>query len=380
MDQSGSNGEGLIQAQRLSSGFVILEAYREFKEGVDSMKMLEQRPGPPQLHWWGKTGALVDISNGIMKDSRVFRIDSDDWIEKYNKEGGANTVKDQALQRLKREGWHSVRPALATTVRAWIMCGFMAITITKRATVAMEYYSRVIDILEWGRRTWANVPKIDRGVIFELSFIRGAKRLRLNALHEILASKVKDSHYIRENLVEWCRDLIAETDANPPAQGTEIDPSTILAFWVYPKGDALAILGWHHMQLGLAAEDAEDANAKFTESARYYIKAAHTFPEDDEKRPYYLKVAIEAYWFQNKPLDDVLLLTAGISHCFPKVLGLWEHSATMKEMAQNVVQAFEFAFICREAIDKGEISMKDIVKPKSLKRTDRWATPAVKYV
>jgi hypothetical protein len=31
--------------------------------------------------------ALADISNGLMRDPRVFHLDCSDWFEKYNKQG-----------------------------------------------------------------------------------------------------------------------------------------------------------------------------------------------------------------------------------------------------------------------------------------------------
>ena len=52
--------------------------------------------------------------------------------------------------------------------------------------VGSEFYRHILEILEWGRRIWSDVSKEDRGVIFELSFVRGVKRLYLTALHEVI--------------------------------------------------------------------------------------------------------------------------------------------------------------------------------------------------
>jgi len=57
----------------------------------------------------------------------------------------------------------------------------------ERQLVALEYYSRALEVLEWGLRKWENVPTTDRGAIFEMTFIRGVKRLRLIALQEVRA-------------------------------------------------------------------------------------------------------------------------------------------------------------------------------------------------
>jgi stress-induced-phosphoprotein 1 len=90
------------------------------------------------------------LTNGIMRDERVFHIDSNDWVSQYNLQSafsfvcvlrfgvlddgyfavrfeatrvqawiddGADKVKYEAQMRLRAKGWSDVRPALATTVR-----------------------------------------------------------------------------------------------------------------------------------------------------------------------------------------------------------------------------------------------------------------------
>ena len=48
-------------------------------------------------------------------------------------------------------------------------------------------------------------------------------------------------------------------------------------------------------------------------SAKYCcIQAADKFLEDDEERLTYLKVVLEAYWFQGRPLKNVLPLIVRI--------------------------------------------------------------------
>lgn len=49
----------------------------------------------------------------------------------------------------------------------------------------MEYYSRITDVLEWGARIWANVDVVERGVVFEKTFIRGVNRMKLSAMYTV---------------------------------------------------------------------------------------------------------------------------------------------------------------------------------------------------
>ncbi|KAF8958005.1 hypothetical protein BDZ97DRAFT_1906614 [Flammula alnicola] len=337
------------------------------------------------------SSALVDLTNGLMRDPRAFNFDSTDWIDRYNKQvifeaevfkawvhGGAKTVKQEALQRLKREGWDPVRNALATTVRAWLMCGFLAAS-TGRRLVAMEYYSRAIDVLDWGRQVWQNVSVEDRGVIFEKTFVRGAKRLRLSAMYECLASKMNDLPFTMEEVADLSRDLIAETEANLPNPDDQFDVGFLASFWMYPKGEALSILGWYHMQLGLAADNAEDANTEFAESAKYYIQAAESYPMDEESVLIFFKVALEAYWFQpeGKKLKDMLPLVMRIRMLLPKVMRFWEKSASSNIRDLQIQQALSFATDCEKAMKEGKISLDDVVKPKSIKRQDKWGKEVI---
>jgi hypothetical protein len=46
----------------------------------------------------------------------------------------------------------------------------------------IQHFKRVLDLLEWGRAIWKDVPKNDRGVIFEDSFVTGVRALYLKML------------------------------------------------------------------------------------------------------------------------------------------------------------------------------------------------------
>jgi hypothetical protein len=51
--------------------------------------------------------------------------------------------------------------------------------------VEVEFLSRALEVLEWGRTAWKKVPVKDRGVIFEDTFIQGLRAMHLNALREV---------------------------------------------------------------------------------------------------------------------------------------------------------------------------------------------------
>jgi len=64
------------------------------------------------------------------------------------------------------------------------MVGFLAAG-THQPLVALEYFTRAVEVLDWGSREWKDVSKDDRGAIFEWTFIRGVKRHWLTTMHQV---------------------------------------------------------------------------------------------------------------------------------------------------------------------------------------------------
>lgn len=65
------------------------------------------------------------------------------------------------------------------------MRGFLEAGLRGAFGVKVEFLSRAIEVLEWGRTAWKNVPVDDRGVIFEDTFIHGLRAMHLEALMEV---------------------------------------------------------------------------------------------------------------------------------------------------------------------------------------------------
>ncbi len=45
----------------------------------------------------------------------------------------------------------------------------------------MQYYNSIVEVLEWGASTWHDVPNSERGYIFQKTFVRAIKRIRMAA-------------------------------------------------------------------------------------------------------------------------------------------------------------------------------------------------------
>lgn len=57
--------------------------------------------------------------------------------------------------------------------------------LKRQHELAVERYDKALAILKWGREQWKDVPKEDRGTVFEDSFVRGVRDMRLEAYMEV---------------------------------------------------------------------------------------------------------------------------------------------------------------------------------------------------
>lgn len=51
--------------------------------------------------------------------------------------------------------------------------------------MGLECYNEAIEVLEWGRQVWRNVPDSKRGEIFHETFLRKAKCLRMQCYIDV---------------------------------------------------------------------------------------------------------------------------------------------------------------------------------------------------
>lgn len=65
------------------------------------------------------------------------------------------------------------------------MKGFLEGGLTGRFDSAVEFYSRAIEVLNWGRTTWRDIPSEKRGVVFENTFLRALRSLYLEAYMQV---------------------------------------------------------------------------------------------------------------------------------------------------------------------------------------------------
>jgi len=328
----------------------------------------------------GKLDGLSGLTNGIIRDERVFHIDDPNWFTMYNDQvvfeaqsknvwvdSKPDVVMIEAQERLRQQGWDKLRPALSTTVRAWIMRGFLEGGLRNAKAVEVEFLGYALEVLDWGRRAWKNVPKDDRGVIFEKTFIRGVKCLHINALMQAYAQDPgPDSKYPLEDLLEEADDILREMREDPrPTGGDPHDPGFISSFYVYPAAHATSMKAYYHAQMAPQCHpDTDAATEHLRKSGNYYIEAADMYPEDDEKHAYFLNCGVQNLFRCGTPLRETLAILKRIRLAIPKMQRIWGSSAMSKEgRDEGLRYALVMETKALDQIKRGVLTLDYLGKP-----------------
>lgn len=127
-------------------------------------------------------------------------------------------------------------------------------TFKEEHAVAYEFLTRAVEVIEWGRAVWKNVPEEDRGATFALSFLRAVRTLRMDIsfnvsmlvvihthiliilLTQLLGLQPNNTFVSLDALLDEAEDIIDEVKANPPDPG--MDPGFYLSFWDYVEAEA----------------------------------------------------------------------------------------------------------------------------------------------
>ena len=119
------------------------------------------------------------------------------------------------------------------------------------------------------------------------------------------------------------------------------------------------------MQSAFETEGNDTSIKFFEEAAVYYTKAAETFLKDDENYAYFLKIALEAYWWLDSPLNITLPMAERIREALPEIKKIWEFSASSTKYNVTLRQALVF-----EAISEGTVILETIVRPEDMVNTN----------
>lgn len=125
----------------------------------------------------------------------------------------------------------------------------------------------------------------------------------------------------------------------------------------------LRVLGWCSMQSAFEAEDDETSMKYFAEAAERYIAAAELFMKDDENYAYFLKIVLEAHWWQNSPLRVTPHLVNQNREALPDINKIWEHSMFSKRLSKTLQQAFDFEKEYQKRVLEGAMTLDSSARP-----------------
>lgn len=69
----------------------------------------------------------------------------------------------------------------------WVMRGFITSGLLQDSLATESLYRDTLDFLKEGQKIWGNVPRSDRGTVFDDTFVRGIRVLHLEAFTKVRA-------------------------------------------------------------------------------------------------------------------------------------------------------------------------------------------------
>ncbi|VDB94318.1 unnamed protein product [Peniophora sp. CBMAI 1063] len=332
----------LLQRGITTSSAYALVSARQTVSRVIALLALARAQGPNK--GIGATGVVSLLSNAILAEPRSlflsykdilpnleFQMKMELNIGRTPKELVEVKAFGNGIRALHAEGGHDLsRKAFALGVRAGIIDAFMMGKAGRVFDKAVERYDKVLTILEWGKNEWHGVPDEERGVVFNDTFIRGVKMLRLQAYHQALGQSTTDTGII--NLDGLGKDLNELTnEIARDGLPAEEDPGFRYSFFYNILAEVFALRGYftynHVALLSPKRPEVVDACKKNLRlAAECYSNAAKTLPEDDENHCWYLKVGLDQLFSAGEPLRITLPIMETIRTRIPISEEIWRFS------------------------------------------------------
>ncbi|KAF5364634.1 hypothetical protein D9758_005557 [Tetrapyrgos nigripes] len=332
-----------------SSAKLISNAYHELQTGLSMLSMLRVEGH----RVFGKMGTVEQISNAILKDQRCFHIADNKFLENYRiqslfeanvanawKFEGPDAIKKEAIQRQRRDGWEHVKIALSTTIRCWIMLGFLDGGLRGNRAGQVEYIGNAVEIIKWGREVWEDVPRENRGAIFEETFLRGVQNLLLDAKLAMFNNVTDRRAEFLEKLFAEANEVIRGVDSAvvPPYDG-EDGPEFRMAFYDYPKATAYSMKGLYYREKAQQACNAQDRMKLYERSGDMYVRAAGCLPDDDENYIVFLTFAVGNLKEAHVKISTIIELMERIKAGLPKMRKIWQYSSMSRQGRDNYIDA-----------------------------------------
>ncbi|KAJ7285308.1 hypothetical protein C8J57DRAFT_713337 [Mycena rebaudengoi] len=321
-----------------SSAWVIYKAHEDFMVGMRFMSAFEIDPVTGR--YMGMRSGIAQITNGVLRDVRVMHCTDADFVSKYTKqvalesiackawsESDPEVIIDAALARQREEGWAAARLAISLTVRALIMAGVIEDVLLQKPDVAVGLFRRTLSVLQRLRESWVGAAKVERGVVFEDTFLFGVQRLFFEAGIQSFTQN-PDMIGLKE-LYDEADLFIRQADDNrsaPQASQEAMDPGFVNSFYFYPRGVAHAVKGLYYTEISRRNPSGSGELAR--KAALEYVHAADCFPQDDEQHAWFLHCALDNMLSAGSSFTvrETLDLIRRIKASATKAKEIWEHS------------------------------------------------------
>ncbi|KAF9259402.1 hypothetical protein L218DRAFT_1003870 [Marasmius fiardii PR-910] len=330
-----------------SSAWAMAAAYTDFEEGNKNMSRLKMDGERVEFYM-----ALEPLTNAIMTDSRVFHLTTSEWISQLNKQLNAEMIGfggwrdaeplqiiSEAKERLEKEGWDKVRPALSVTIRAFILFAFAGGRLLSNHTAEVQYLDRATDIIEHGQKEWNMsdprlvVPSFGRrsnvawikciwthsGILQKLSSIQ---------LYGSEADPSVREQILDESLDKTIATLDNVTSSPPPPRG--VDPAFVSAFYYHARGHAYAMVLQQERERALS--------------------------EDDQWHLTYLTIAVENMVEGATAGVEVFKALKRIRSAIPKAEIIWGGLMSKAGLQERFQRVLSFEPRLRQLLDEGKIA------------------------
>ncbi|KAJ2927281.1 hypothetical protein H1R20_g9810, partial [Candolleomyces eurysporus] len=299
----------------------------------------------------------VVISDDLLRsaelENQLFR----GWVESE----GPTSIKKEAPERLEAEGWNSVRAALDVTIRIWIFTAWHRSQHLGHFDLSRKMFMNALEVLEWGRNQWPDIPMKDRGFIFERRFIRSVKTIFLETMQESVY-RYGPTEFTYEELIQLAEDIVNGVNSDTVSTLPSDMLLHSLAYWLYPKGTALSVLGWTYLQKAIHSSPGDlQRTPTIRKASQYYLSAAKSFPEDEESHVRCLVKALECMCTTGTvPLKQTLSLCKTVRDAFDQAIEIWgapPYGDTLRELLERVK---EFEDKYRRLILEGKCTLDTI--------------------
>lgn len=363
-----------------SSKWTLLQAAKDYNNGMDAVRKIKRiitpngKPG-----FSGVLGAIKCLVHALIMEHRVFRIEDREYAlwcslqvefeTQHDKAhimvraGGADNIMAEFLKLKEKEDWETVRRATNITIRVLVFMAFNEGSVQRDYGAAMQKYGTVIELIRRCRNVWKDVSPEDRGEVFDAEFLRGVKCLKHDCF--LMAHKADPKRFTLQELHDIAQDVLQEVDGLKEDEifSLEEDPAAHLAFYTYPRAQALSTMGLYYREKAESLpEKSKEALSLYRQAAHYYKQGAEEYPEDDETYCFYLAFAFDALIKSGSArLTEVLGTAMKIKNAIPKMRVLWENSALSQSRDMLIAQVLAAEELLLRMKISGKIKFMDTV-------------------